>query len=355
MRTQTQNPELSLIVLNYDTGNLVRDCLKSIFEFPPSVSFEVLVVNNGSRVDRPQDFTAPYPAVTVLDLPENLGFGGGNNAGMEAARGNYFLLLSSDTYFVDSSLQIAWEHCRDHPTASIFGCTVLNPDGSLQPCCYLQMPKNRVLATLTHLWYRNPLVRRFLGAWDDFQALPAEQPHLVTNQGNTRAVPLDTSLGGLYGAYVLLKREVYEETGGFDPDFYMYCEETEWFRNRIERTGFRIAFCHQARVFHIGGASDTEGLRHKQCALSDYLFWYKMGYIPFAVRCVGGFLNLMLAILATPFVSPELTQYHYQAIRNELSVLPQAVRDIPRFSNEFGSRPRPLALDDVYNGSDGCS
>lgn len=321
--TQVQEIELSIIILNYDTKDYTLKCLKSIEDHRPEFPYEIILVNNGSKRDRAECFEGLYPELRVVDLQKNVGFGEGNNVGMRLARGRYFLLLNSDAFYFDDSLQIAYDYAEANPQIDVFGCSVLNPDHTPQDCTFLASPRSSVLASALNIWNTNVVVRK-LG---------------LSNTKIGRG-----ELGGLVGCYVFLKREVFDSTGGFDPDFLIYCEETEWFRNRISKAGFRLGICEQARIVHLVGGSDPSGTRFKQNILSNYLYWYKFGYAAFFINLLGTLVNLTIAALVTPLVGEKERPTHLRLLRTHLEVLPQVFFDLLRYPNGFGSRPSALSI-----------
>lgn len=323
--SETAGIDLSIIILNYDTKALVLECFESLYKFKPTINFEIILVNNGSKRDRADEFEGLYPEVRVVDLEKNVGFGEGNNVGMRVARGRYFLLLNSDAFYFDNSLQVAYDYALDNPQTDIFGCSVLNPDHTPQDCTFLAYPSSNLIAAVMNVWNTNVVVRK-LGLSN-------------TKLGRGK-------LGGLVGCYILLKREVFEQTGGFDPDFLIYCEETEWFRNRIAKAGFTMDICKEAQVVHLVGGSDPKGLRFKQNILSNYLYWYKLGYGPFAVNLLGTMINLLVAALVTPLVSERERSQHTRIIKTHFKVLPQVFTDVLRYPNKFGSRPSALTIEE---------
>jgi GT2 family glycosyltransferase len=96
---------LSIIILNYDTRDLLKDCLHSIPESSQDFPLEILIINNGSPTDTAESLSGLHPQAVVYDLPVNVGFGQANNLGVQKARGEYVLLLNSDTYFQENSLE----------------------------------------------------------------------------------------------------------------------------------------------------------------------------------------------------------------------------------------------------------
>src|SRR3989338_9627627 len=104
--------ELSVIIVNWNTKKLLEDCLKSIFKYTKGVSFEIIVVDNGSRDGSPKMVKNKFPQVKLIPNKENLGFTKANNQGIKIAKGKYILLLNSDTYLTENSFRKLLDKAR---------------------------------------------------------------------------------------------------------------------------------------------------------------------------------------------------------------------------------------------------
>lgn len=318
--------QLSIVIVNYDTMALLEQCLASIAQYPPTGSYEIIVVNNGSRRDRSAELASLPGQPVVVNLPHNVGFGRANNFGVEYARGDYVLLLNSDTYYIDDSLDMLMKYAVEHPEYDFLGLSVKNADHSHQESQFIAYPDR----PFTHVAYsalrENPLVYRLFRK----QLLEAPQ----------------TDKYFLSGCHILAKRSAYLETGGFDPDFYIYFEEAEWFYNRILVAPYGVGVCPDATVVHIGGASQDPREASVHYLRSRFLLYYKLHPFFFFFAAAANFVNLAMLAVCIPFF-PQHHDSNVRAMRNGWKAWKETVWDIPRYSHRFGSRPAPLTGPEV--------
>jgi GT2 family glycosyltransferase len=317
---------LSIIIVNYDTRTLLMQCLDSIPASTPEFPFEIVVVNNGSRIDTCRSLQGLHPDATVIDLPVNVGFGQANNLAARKARGEYLLLLNSDTYFVDKGLAEFVSFVRANPNVDLFGCRVLNPDGSPQPCFRNCGPHLGARGVLKDLLERNPLMEKFRKSFP----LPPdsgepEEPYWLS------------------GCCLCVKREVFEQSHGFDPDFFLYFEETEWFYSRLFGRGYTIGMCNDLSVVHIERGSQTSLSSNDQVELSRFLFYHKLGPSCLAAAFAMSFLNVFVRLLCLP-LAPWYFKQNLSLIGSQIRCLGQAIREVPWYPRAYGSRPAPLML-----------
>ncbi len=219
-------PLVSAIIVSWNTRELLAAAVRSLLAATPQP--EVIVVDNGSRDGSVAMVRREFPQVRLLVNEVNRGFAAANNQGMAAARGRYFLLLNSDAALRRGALRTMVAYAEAHPRVGVVGARLLFPDGRWQaegsPFPSLRDEFLRMLG-LDRLW-----------------AVGVER-------GDR---PYETDW--VQGAAMLVRREVWEETGGFDESFFMYGEEVEWCA-RIKAAGWRIAVVPQAEIIHHGGAS----------------------------------------------------------------------------------------------------
>ena len=170
-----------------------------------------MVVDNGSRDGSVDAVRAQFPQFEVLALPENRGFGAGNNAGMEAATGDWYLLLNADAWPVGDAVERLAGFGDEHPDAAVVGPRLLNPDGSLQRSV-------RGFPTPWRLATEYLFLRKLAPRSDAFNAF--------YGAGFDHATPKEVE--SLYGAALLVRREAADEVGLFDESFFMFSEETDW-------------------------------------------------------------------------------------------------------------------------------
>jgi GT2 family glycosyltransferase len=205
-------------------------CLESVR------GYETVVVDHGSTDGSLALVRERFPEARLLQQ-ENRGMGGGNNAGMRAASGRYFLLLNSDAWVAGDGVRALLEFADAHPRAAIVGPRLRKPDGSLQRSVRA-FPTLWRLATeylfLRKLAPSSQLLNDFYGAGFDHRTV--------------------RDVDWVYGPALLVRREATEEVGLFDEDFFLFSEETDWCY-RFRQAGYTVLFYPGAEVFHVGGAT----------------------------------------------------------------------------------------------------
>lgn len=249
IRLGERRPELSVIIVNWNTRKILRDCLASVARHLSPVEHEVIVIDNASSDGSADMVAAEFPEVRLLRNAQNVGFGTANNQGMRLAGGEWLLLLNSDTALVDGSVAELCERVRDEPGLAIAHCRLVYPDGRLQ-----------------HSTYRFPSLRRALledlGLYKLLGARRAGEALLGGYWGHDEERDVDA----VAGAFMLLPRAVFEQTGGFDERLFMYGEDIEWCR-RIREVGGRVRFYPQATIVHLGHASTELHIGDQRVAL----------------------------------------------------------------------------------------
>ena len=246
---------LSVIIVNFNTRELIRRCLETIFHDGGNVDLEVIVVDNGSTDGSAGMIRQEFPSVKMLSNRENLGFAAGNNRGIQAASGRYILLLNSDTEILDGALEKAVAFMERTPLAGIAGCRLLNRDGTLQPSCR-SFPSIGNLFSEAFFLYRAFPRSAFFGkyymSFFDYKS--------------TREVDV------VMGAFMMIRKEVFDDVGMLDASYFMYTEETE-FCLRARRRGHRAYFTPDARVIHLGGGAVRDEDRYiRQVHESQFQF-----------------------------------------------------------------------------------
>jgi N-acetylglucosaminyl-diphospho-decaprenol L-rhamnosyltransferase len=222
--------DVSVVVVTHDALAHLERCLESVR------GHETIVVDNASTDGTVAFVRERFPDVRVIEQA-NLGMGAGNNAGMRAAGGRYWLLLNSDAWVVGDAVDRLATFADAHPEAAVVGPRLLNVDGTLQRSVRAD-PTLWRLAT-EYLFIRklaprssrlNPL---YVGGFD----------HATTREADW-----------LSGAALLVRREAADAVGLFDEDFFMFSEEADWLY-RFRRAGWKVFFYPEAEVVHVGGAT----------------------------------------------------------------------------------------------------
>lgn len=229
--------ELSIIVVSYNTLALVKQCAESVAaHLDGKIEYELIVVENASTDGTPEwleGHARARPRVVPYLSKANLGFSGGNNAGLRLARGRYILYLNSDAYLVDASVIAMIAHLDAHPEVGLGACLLLDGAGRSGPA-YGHFPTAGTLA-------RELITRRY----NRLRAVcppPEEGTHCVD-------FPC--------GAFFLIKGDIARRLGGMDEGFFLYFEETD-LAKRARDLGYLCHYIAGARAVHLGGQSTQE-------------------------------------------------------------------------------------------------
>jgi GT2 family glycosyltransferase len=232
--------DVSIILVNWNTKCLLRDCLASIYERAGDVDYEVIVVDNASTDGSVEMVKNDFQRVILIENAENRGFAKANNQGMAVAKGRYVLLLNSDTVVLDEAIANTVRFADAHPQAGAIGCRVLNPDDTVQPTCFMFPSILNMLLSSTYLYKLFPKSRFFgreqMTWWD---------------RSDVREVDAVT------GCFMLVRRKAIEQVGMMDERFFMYGEETDWCY-RFKKNGWKVMFAPVGQIIHFGGQSASQ-------------------------------------------------------------------------------------------------
>ena len=238
--------DLSVIIVSFNTKDILRDCLKSLTLNTQYkiLNTETIVVDNGSADGSVEMVEKEFPNVRLIKNKKNLGFARANNQGIKIARGEYVLLLNSDTKIVDNALVKMVKFAKSDKKIGIVGPKLLNPDSTPQPS--------------TAPFYTLPVTLISLFGGDRF---------LRQSYKDIRKVDW------VSGACFLIKREVVENIGLLDEKFFMYVEEME-FCFRAQKAGYQVYFYPQAEVIHQVRGSSSVGKQRAILGIYQGLIYF---------------------------------------------------------------------------------
>ncbi|MCM8813525.1 MAG: glycosyltransferase family 2 protein [Candidatus Omnitrophica bacterium] len=233
--------QLSVIVVSYNAKAVLLECLRSIQPLITDASVETIVIDNNSADDTVQSIKLSFPRVKVFQNSQNVGFGTANNQGMKSAQGKYFLLLNSDTIAARAEIDKCVQFIENNPQCGMVGCKLKFPDGRFQPSGGYRF-------TFLNAFWGGMEVNTLL---EKIPGCPLRIPSYLLTEKEAMGV---REVDWIVGAFMLLRREVYANTGGFDENIFLYDEEYEWCY-RIKKAGYKIFYFPPAEIVHIGGAS----------------------------------------------------------------------------------------------------
>lgn len=261
MSIKKTKPEISLVMISYNTKKITLDTLKSIYKYTKNVDFEIIISDHDSKdgsVEALQKFAKTKNNLIVLDTKSNPGFGAGNNFGAKRAKGEYILFINTDILFKTNVIKESLNWLKSHPEVGAYSCKLLNTDRTVQATGGYFPTLLRVFA-----WQffvdDLPFVRSLI------KSIHPHEPHfsIINRFKQTRNKKI-TSQSSFYnqpqspdwvtGAYVVMTRKLFEELKGFDENIWMYAEELE-LCYRIKQKGFKVAYEPKPSIIHLGGAS----------------------------------------------------------------------------------------------------
>ncbi|MDD5736887.1 MAG: glycosyltransferase family 2 protein [Candidatus Omnitrophica bacterium] len=228
--------DLSVIIVNWNTGALLRDCVESVYRETTNHTFEIIIVDNASSDESIPLVEKEFKDVVIIKNSKNLGFAKGNNIGVEAAEGRYVILLNPDTKVLDGALDRICSFMESEGEGvGATGPVLLNKDGSFQPQQGSRFP------TLGTAFAQYFFLSRLFG-------LPGIFMNRMPAANDTRRVDW------LCGACLASPRMIYKEMGGLDEKYFLYAEDMDYCY-RLKEKGYRTAFFPGASIMHISKQS----------------------------------------------------------------------------------------------------
>ena len=234
------SPELSIIFVNWNSLDYLRESLQSIYTATVGIDFEIIVVDNASSRDDATQLKAEFPRVTVVRSEKNLGFARANNLGFQQSSGKYVLFLNPDTKVIGPAIATMLGHLKSLPGAAVVGCKLLNSDGSVQTSCVQRFPTilNQILDV--------EFLRRRWPRWRIWGIAP-----LFSD------APEPAEVEVVSGACLMIERDAFERAGMFNQEYFMYAEDVD-LCCQVHKLGRKVYYTGEARVVHYGGGTSKQ-------------------------------------------------------------------------------------------------
>jgi GT2 family glycosyltransferase len=301
-------PDVSILIVSFNTRGVLRECLESIARESAGLSVEISVVDNNSSDGSPEMIEQEFPQVHLVRSEINLGFGAANNAALQGCRGRYIVLLNSDAFLCPDSLRTAVEHMDENPRAGLGGGRLVGRDHSWQPSARMFPGILSDLTVMTGLASRYPQSRIF----GHFDRTWADQS-------------VASEVDWVPGAFSIIRSDVVEKLGFFDPAFFLYSEEVDLCR-RIKAAGYQIWYWPDIVVIHIGGESSRQVKSLEMSSTGAQLVLWRMRSTLLYYRKHHG----AKAWLAKTM---ELALYRLTELRNSFSKDPRRVARAKEYRN----------------------
>lgn len=242
-------PTVSIIILNYNTFQLTCNCIQSIIEFTKGVSYEIILVDNLSNECDANLFKQKFPSINLIKSKENGGFAKGNNLGIQAANGDFILLLNSDTYLVEDAISKTINHYKKENLIGVIGCKMIYPNGNIQ---YTARKFRSIYWELLDVF-------RFL-----VYLLPYKKRARLM-LGKYFKTDFNTKCDWLNGAFFMFPKVALAKflLLKLDERFFMYGEDHLWCW-QFQQIGYNSYFYCDTKIVHINNGSTAKS---KQLAL----------------------------------------------------------------------------------------
>ncbi|MDA2921794.1 glycosyltransferase family 2 protein [Patescibacteria group bacterium AH-259-L07] len=224
---------LSIIIVNYNQKNLLRQCLRNIDEVHIGIAYEIIIVDNNST-DSSKDFLSSLTnnKLLIINNSKNIGYAAANNQGIKLAKGKYILTLNPDVIVLRESIEKLFEFLEKNSDVAMIGPQLLNPDKSIQySCC--RFPK----------LYTPAIRRTFLGK---LPVLKYElDRYLMLDADHTKIQEVDW----LIGAVLMMRKSALDSIGLLDERFFLYFEDVDLAR-RIKKAGYKVMYYPKSKMYH---------------------------------------------------------------------------------------------------------
>ncbi|OIQ30687.1 MAG: glycosyl transferase family 2 [Bacteroidetes bacterium MedPE-SWsnd-G2] len=241
--------QLSVVILNYNVEHFLELCLKSVTNALKQIDAEIIVVDNKSSDGSCQMVEDKFPEVHLIANTQNFGFSKGNNIAVAQAKGAYVCILNPDTVVEENTFKSVLKFMADKPNVGIVGCKLIDGLGRFLPESKRNVPKPKIaikkLLGNTKGYYVNSLQANEIGYTDV-----------------------------LVGAFMMVKKEVYDEVGGFDEDYFMYGEDID-LSYRVIKNGYQNYYFGETAIVHFKGESTLKDKQYAQRFFGAMHIFYK--------------------------------------------------------------------------------
>lgn len=241
--------KLSIVILNYNVCFFLELCLESVHKAVRSVEAEVIVVDNNSTDNSCAMVKSRFPNVILIENQNNYGFSKGNNIGVAAAKGEYICILNPDTVIPENVFSTLLNFADKEPDLGLLGCKLVDGRGQFLPESKRNIP------------YPSVALKKMLGSGKSYYS-----NHIKPDE--------DGKVHVLVGAFMLVKRDVYNKVQGFDEDYFMYGEDVD-LSYKILNAGFKNYYFGGVTVIHFKGESTLKNIEYAKRFYGAMQIFYK--------------------------------------------------------------------------------
>lgn len=264
--------DMSIILVSYNTKDLTRNCLNSLYEKTTGLEFEIFVVDNNSKDGSPDMVEQEFPDVKLIRNSDNKGFGAANNIAVRQAQGKYIFCLNTDTLLVNNAINIMFDFMEKEENQNVGVCGGLLMDKDKNPYGY-----GGKLPSITDILWKF-----------GFRQLFKEQYKKYLRGFDFKEGKCVYDIGYICGADIMFRKSVLDMVGLFDENFFMYFEESELCK-RIKNKGYDIKLLTEPKIIHLEGSSCKNALLTKKRFKKSEAYYYSkhMPYLSFLLKILN--------------------------------------------------------------------
>ncbi|MFA4923281.1 MAG: glycosyltransferase family 2 protein [Ignavibacteriaceae bacterium] len=236
---------ISIIIVNYNSFQMLKECLDSILKLTTELTYEIIIVDNGSIEGNIRECLFPYQNVRLITNKSNVGFSTANNMGIKIAIGEFVLFLNNDTLFLENSLKKILHYIKDKNSNSVIGCRLLNQNRTHQSSVVDKDSISNSFGENFFLYKLFPRVRMLNKYY--FSYKEPKEPTVVDV---------------VKGAFIFCSKKIVDELNGFDERFFFYAEETD-FCLKAKELRYNVIYFPQTEIIHLGGVATDKDLWFK--------------------------------------------------------------------------------------------
>ncbi|MBT8304049.1 MAG: glycosyltransferase family 2 protein [Bacteroidia bacterium] len=309
--------KLSIIILNYNVRHFLELCLKSVEAAVTDIEAEIIVVDNNSSDDSCQMIKSLFPDVLLIESKENTGFSRGNNIGTSHAKGEYICILNPDTVVAEDTFINLLRIADTYDELGIIGCRLIDGNGK-----FLQESKRNVPTPSISF-------KKMFGFSNSYYA-----NHLQEDE-----------IGEVYilvGAFMLLKRSIYNETSGFDEDYFMYGEDID-LSYKVIKKGLKNLYIGTETIIHFKGESTPKDIFYRKRFYDAMKIFYrkhfKKNFVLDLMISIGTKALPLLESIRTSFKDKGATKEEI-IFDNNLLPFKEIIKSFERHEGSFKIRPK---------------
>lgn len=277
--------DISVIIVNYNTKQLTKACINSIIEKTAEVTYEIILVDNAST-DGSVEMFSKDTNIRFLPQSQNLGFGKANNVGIQAAKGRYVFFLNSDTYLCNNALKLFFDFCEGNRDKNIGAVGCLLKDKDLKRThSFADFPK---ISKVLFARMVNPLYKLFGNTYN-----------ILDNDSLIKDFPFKVDY--VTGADIFIRKSLLDKYGAFDPEFFMYFEETEM-QYRLTKAGYPSYILPTPEIVHLEGGSikktNKRNIRKMMMVQKSQFLYFKKTTFLFSYTL----FRIMFFFMRIPFI-----------------------------------------------------